>query len=86
VRPLAILLAVCCCLSAASGQWLETTTTVGSGPWDLVYNPTDNKVYCAHIEGSNVTVIDGAADTVITTITVGAYPRAPVWNPVQNRT
>jgi YVTN family beta-propeller protein len=34
----------------------------------------------------NVTVIDGATNSVITTITVGDYPWAFAWNPAQNRT
>jgi hypothetical protein len=29
VRPPAILLAICCCLSAGSAQWLETTIYYG---------------------------------------------------------
>jgi YVTN family beta-propeller protein len=63
-----------------------TTITVGDGPCALVYNPTNNKVYCANESSDNVAVIDGATNSVITTITVGDRPCAFTWNPVQNRT
>ena len=69
-----------------SAQWLETTIGVGGGPCALVYNPTNNKVYCANYDSANVTVIDGATDTVITTIGVGDEPCAFAWNYAQNRT
>ena len=46
----------------------------------------NKKVYCANGESDNVTVIDGATDSVITTITVGGGPSAFAWNPIQNRT
>jgi YVTN family beta-propeller protein len=57
---------------------------VGDNPWDLVYNPLNNKVYCANDWSNTVSVIDDTSDSVITTIPVGSSPRA--WNPIQNRT
>ena len=73
----------------ASAQWLETTIAVGDGPIALVYNPINNKVYCANDNSSNVTVIDGATNAVITTIgVVGDRPwslRALVYNPTNNK-
>jgi YVTN family beta-propeller protein len=62
-----------------------TTVTVGYSPWDLVYNSTNNKVYCTNINGGNVTVIDGAADTVIATILVGNDPYGLVYNSINNK-
>jgi YVTN family beta-propeller protein len=41
---------------------------VGSQPGALCYNPENNKVYCT---GAGLTVIDGAGDTVLTTVDVG---------------
>jgi YVTN family beta-propeller protein len=67
-------------------QWLETTIQVGSGPRAMVWNSTNNKVYCANERSDNVTVIDGATNQVITTIPVGSVPRAFAWNSIQNRT
>jgi YVTN family beta-propeller protein len=67
-----------------SAQWLEETIPVGSNPWDLVYNSTNNKVYCANLYSDNVTVID-KYNSVITTITVGDRPDALVYNPLNNK-
>ncbi len=62
-----------------------TTVTVGSRPFALVYNSTNNKVYCANYWSDEVTIIDGDTDSVITTITVGYEPCAFTYNPHQNR-
>jgi len=56
------------------------------GPFAMAVNPVTNKIYIANAFSNNVTVIDGATNNVITTITVGAEPWAFTWNPVQNRT
>jgi YVTN family beta-propeller protein len=69
-----------------SAQWLEETIPVGDYPWGLVYNSTNNKVYCANDFSYDVTVINGATNSVITTIPVGDGPDAFAWNPIQNRT
>jgi YVTN family beta-propeller protein len=67
-----------------SAQWLETTISVGSNPYALVYNPVSVKVYCANYSSDNVTVIDGETNTVIATIAVGDAPRALVHNSTNN--
>ncbi|MDH4241294.1 MAG: hypothetical protein OEW48_17180, partial [Phycisphaerae bacterium] len=59
-----------------SAQWLETTIAVGNSPIALVYNTTNNRIYCANYGSDNVTVIDGATNSVITTITAGDHPLA----------
>ncbi|MCK4322561.1 T9SS type A sorting domain-containing protein [candidate division WOR-3 bacterium] len=51
----------------------------------MVYNPTNNKVYCANAWDTNVTVIDGATNAIITAITVGDGPCALVYNPTNNK-
>jgi YVTN family beta-propeller protein len=55
--PLGVLLAVCCCMSAVSAQWLETSLDVPdslcgglTGPQILVYNRAKGLVY---VGGSN---------------------------------
>jgi YVTN family beta-propeller protein len=48
------------------------TVAVGSEPYALCYNPTNNKVYCANPGSNSVTVIDGATNAVLATVTVGA--------------
>jgi len=62
-----------------------TTIPVGDGPCALVYNPTNNKVYCTNYWSENVTVIDGATNAVITTIGVGSVPGALVYNSTNNK-
>jgi YVTN family beta-propeller protein len=52
----------------------------------LVWNSTNNKVYCANWGSDNVSVIDGATNQVITTIPVGSAPCAFAWNSIENRT
>ena len=69
----------------SSAQWLETTIPVGNGPRTLVYNSTNNKIYSANYYSDNVTVIDGAANSVVTSITVGDTPCALVYNPTNNK-
>jgi YVTN family beta-propeller protein len=66
-------------------QWLETTITVGSNPYALVWNSQNNKIYCANQVSNNVTVIDGQTNSVITTIPVGIIPYALVWNSQNNK-
>jgi YVTN family beta-propeller protein len=48
------------------------TVAAGNYPDALCYNPTDNKVYCSG--SGNVTIIDGAADTIIATVRAGGSP------------
>ena len=59
--------------------------TAGSDPYALCYNPTNNKVYCANDSSDNVTVIDGATDSVIATVTAGSDPCALCYNPTDNK-
>ena len=73
-------------ITLTNAQWIDTTIAVGDGPCALVYNPINNKVYCANNLSDDVTVIDGATNAVITTIAVGNYPVVFTWNSDQNRT
>ncbi|MEO0114131.1 MAG: YncE family protein [candidate division WOR-3 bacterium] len=69
---------------------IMTGSRIYTSDWNeanhLVWNATNNKVYCANQYASNnVTVIDGASDSVITTIPVGGTPYALVWNATNNK-
>ncbi|MDH5185703.1 MAG: T9SS type A sorting domain-containing protein [candidate division WOR-3 bacterium] len=75
-------LALCTIVSA---QWLETTIPVGSNPYALCWNSTNNKVYCANWNSANVTIIDGATNSVITTVPVRIGPRVLCWNSASNK-
>jgi YVTN family beta-propeller protein len=52
----------------------------------LCYNPTNNKVYCANYGGNNVSVIDGASDSVLATVAAGSEPCALCYNPTNDKT
>lgn len=71
----------------ANAQWLETTITVGSEPVALVYNPIENKIYCANEHSDDVTVIDGASNSVIATIAGYDWdgPHALICNTTNNK-
>jgi YVTN family beta-propeller protein len=47
-----------------------------SRPCALCYNPQGNKIYCANYVGGNVTVIDGASDSVVATVAADSQPSA----------
>ena len=66
---LTVLLCIC-----AQAQWLGTTISVGDGPCALVWNSTNNKIYCANDSSNDVTVIDAATNSVRSTIPVGNQP------------
>ncbi|MGA2370844.1 MAG: YncE family protein [Candidatus Korobacteraceae bacterium] len=59
----------------------------------MAVNPTTNKIYVANYCGNDVncfslgtvTVIDGATNNIITTVTVGYYPYALAVNPTTNK-
>ena len=75
---------------AARAQWVEATIPVGVNPCGLVYNTTDNRVYCANQTSDNIKVIAGDTNTVIATIPVVNYPvgldpRGIVYNPTNDR-
>ncbi len=48
-------------------------------------NPAGNKVYVSSSRDSTVAVIDGAGDSLIKKISVGAYPIAPIFSPASNK-
>jgi YVTN family beta-propeller protein len=57
----------------------------GTAPCALCYNSIDNKVYCANRNSATVTVIDGASDTTIATVSTGSCPQALCYNPEGNK-
>lgn len=66
------------------------TVPVGSGPRGIDVNPATNKIYVANAAGGGTTVIDGASNSVLTTITaaLGTPTTAPhdvAVNPVTGR-
>jgi YVTN family beta-propeller protein len=47
--------------------------------------PTNDRVYCANWNGTNVTVIDGATNTVVATVPSGRAPLTPSYNSTDNK-
>ena len=43
----------------------------GSEPEGVAVNPTTNRIYVANYDSNNVSVIDGASNTVVATVAVG---------------
>jgi YVTN family beta-propeller protein len=72
-------------LCFAQSDSVIATVGVEDQPLALVYNPINNKIYCANWESDNVTIIDGAGDSVIATVGVGNYPCALAYNTTNNR-
>jgi len=62
-----------------------TRTIAAAKPVALCWNALDNKVYVAGYNDSSVTIIDGAADSVIAKVNVGTRPNAIAWNPTANK-
>jgi YVTN family beta-propeller protein len=68
---------------------MRTTTDIlpsqGSNPVVPAVNPVTNKIYVTNLGSANVTVIDGATQTVKTTLSAGTQPYAAAVNPITNK-
>src|SRR5687768_1362322 len=62
-----------------------SATLTGQDPRAVAVNPITNKIYVANWQSANVTVIDGATDTVDGEVPVGSFPIAIAVNPNNNR-
>jgi len=71
-------------LNLAYAQSVTATVAAGTSPRAVAINPVTNKIYVANTNSNNVTVIDGATNTVVTTVAVGSTPFAVAINPVTN--
>ena len=80
---LSILLAVI----PALGQYLETTIQLPDSAWPhtVLYNPSNNRVYCSAGNRDTVYVVDGATNELVGRIGVGDYPTAMVCDPGRNK-
>jgi YVTN family beta-propeller protein len=57
---------------------------VGTNPIAVAVNPSTNQIYVANYGSGTVSVINGATNTVIATVTVGNEPDAVALNPSTN--
>lgn len=91
VRPVALPLALCCCLSAAHSQWLEQTIflpdAVGKWAWRwcLVYDSTNNTIYVGAAAGDCVSAINGATNQRIAQVPSASDAQALCYNPTDNK-
>lgn len=69
-------------IDANTGSTVSVNT--GSFPQAVAINSVTNTIYVANRNSNSVTVVDGATDSVVTTITVGTGPNAIAVNPVTN--
>lgn len=63
-----------------NNQGLMTTIDVGSEPWALAYNPSDNRIYVANSGSNTISVVNALNYSLITTISVGNHPRSLAWS------
>ena len=78
VRPLVMLLAICCCLSAVDAQWLEKTIALSDSfgsiwPRAVYCVPGRNWVYVADEEERGVIVVDAATNARVARIEVRSF-------------
>lgn len=72
-------------IDCATNQRLAAVPVDGI-PWVLIYDPHTNAVYCAsRATPRYIKVIDGVADSVVSSITYGDLTVCAAFNPIQNR-
>lgn len=79
-----LLLAMFLPTSLVHGQSLIATIPVGTDPQGVAVNPLTNRIYVANHGSNDVSVIDGATNTVVATVPVGVEPQAIGVNPSTN--
>ncbi len=60
------------------------TVNVENGP-GVAVNPGTNRIYVANFVSNNVSVIDGATNSVVATVSMGNGPESVAVNPGTNR-
>ena len=50
----------------------------------MAVNPNTNRIYVTNWDSNNVSVIDGASNTVVATVAVGNHPDGVAVNPNTN--
>jgi YVTN family beta-propeller protein len=90
VRPMAVLLVVCCCLSAVSAQQLEKVIYLPdslsglAGPTCLALNRANRTLYVAG-EGTNVIAISESTGEKVARLDVGSWVNAICCNSAANK-
>jgi len=68
------LLAILLCLGALAFAGSVITIPVGTVPKFVAVNQTTNVIYASNLNSNNVSVIDGATNSVVATVPVGTAP------------
>ena len=90
MKSILVLSAVFCFVSAATGQWLETTIYLPdeyggqTRPQRLAYNPQNNTVYVGSLNGRCVIEIDGTTSQKVARIPACTDQSAFCYNPDNN--
>ena len=64
---------------------VQTPIAVGGNPYQVAVNPVTNRVYVSNVGTSEVAVLDGANDAVLTVVNVGGPTTVAAVNPKANR-
>ena len=60
--------------SLVRAQTVTATVSVGTVPLAVAVDPVTNTIYVANQDTYNVTVIDGATNSVTATVSAGSFP------------
>ena len=82
-QGLCLLLALFSWLTPGRAQRVVTTIAAGDSPGPIAVNPVTNRIYAVSYADGTVTVIDGASNASVATLSVGS-PGAIAVNPVTN--
>jgi 40-residue YVTN family beta-propeller repeat len=61
------------------------TIAVGTSPHGVAYSPSNDRIYVANASSNNVSVINPATNTVVTSIAVGTSPHGVAYSPSNDR-
>jgi YVTN family beta-propeller protein len=63
---------------------VEASVAVGPSPVGVAYDSANHYVYIANSQGDNVTVVNGATESVVTNVAVGANPAGIAYDSTTN--
>ena len=81
IGAIAVLLALSVALVGVTASPLPSVRViavvpVGTGPQEVAFDPLNGYLYVANTGSNNVTIINGATNTVVASVAVGRFPRA----------
>ncbi len=64
---------------------VDAVITAGNAPEDMIWCPSNDRIYMCNVTGNNVTVINPTNNTVVTNIATSLNPRSLAYCPTNNR-